>query len=326
MSSFDTILIAADFSEASREAFGAACSLARGGGSRLYVLNVMEPRYEPEPTTFLGDQTARFLRVARDPSEHESIKEQLREAYAPEQPQEVTYLATEGEAAEEILRASEEFGCELIVLGTHGRKGIRRLLAGSVAEAVLRRAKCPVLALRSQNGPRKDKPIQVILHPTDFSEASEAPLQVARLLARDFGSRLVLLYVMPTQLVVDGMMAVGIDPQAELDSLEVIRSRIDGPDLKHPVEVRLENGSAAFQILEVAENIGADLIVMGTHGRSGVGRLLMGSEAETVLRRADCPVLAVKGPAKAAVASTKSSVAVAAADGVDATGRSTIHA
>ena len=258
------------------------------------------------------------------PSEHETLKEQLHEAYASEHPLEVEYLTREGDAAEEILRASEAFGCDLIVMGTHGRKGLRRLLAGSVAEEVLRKAQSPVLALRSHHGPRGDEPIQVILHPTDFSEASEAPLRVARLLARDHGSRLVLLYVMPTQVVVDGMMAVGIDPQAELDSLEMIRSRIDGPDLKQPVEVRLENGSAAFQILQVAKDIGADLIVMGTHGRSGVGRLFMGSEAETVLRRAECPVLAVKGPAPAD-ASTKSPGAVADAENVDPKRKSSLH-
>ena len=325
MFAFHTILIAADFSEASRDAFQAACSLAREGESRLCVLNVMEPRYEPEPTTFLGDQTARFLRVPRDPSEHESLKEQLREVYAPDHPLEVQFLTREGDAAEEILRASESLGSDLIVMGTHGRKGLRRLLAGSVAEAVLRRAQIPVLALRSPHGPHREEAIRVILHPTDFSQASEAPLQVARLLARDHGARLVLLYVMPVQVVVDGMMVAGIDPQAELDSLEVIRSRVDGPDLKQPVEIRLENGSAAFQILRVAEEIGADLIVMGTHGRSGIGRLILGSEAETVLRRADCPVLAVKGAAPID-SSMKSPVAVPGAEKVDAMSGSTLEA
>lgn len=295
MSAFRSILIAVDFSEASHEAFRAACSLGYGGEGRVVVLNVLEPRYEPEPGGGFGAQSARYLRVARDRSDHEATREQLREAYAPVHPLEVEYQTREGDAAEEILRASNEIDCDLIVLGTHGRKGLRRLLAGSVAEEVLRKAQRPVLALRSQGVARGEQPILTILHPTDFSEASEASLRVARLLAREHGARLVLLHVTPTQVVVDGMMAVGIDPQAELDSLQMIRSRIDGPDLKEPVEIRLENGSAAFQILLVAEKIKADLIVMGTHGRSGLGRLFMGSEAETVLRRANCPVLAVKG-------------------------------
>jgi nucleotide-binding universal stress UspA family protein len=225
----------------------------------------------------------------------------LRAAYTTDQPLDVEYLTKEGDAAEEILRAAEDIGSDLVVLGTHGRTGLRRLVAGSIAEAVLRKARCPVLALRAQAVPRGEEPTRVILHPTDFSNAAEASLKVARLLARDHGARLILLHVAPIPVVLEGGM-VEVDPGVGLDSLDAIRARIDGPDLKQPVEVRVERGSAAFEILRVAEEVGAGLVVMGTHGRSGVGRLLMGSEAESVLRHARCPVLVVKGlvPAEAA--------------------------
>ncbi len=75
---------------------------------------------------------------------------------------------------------AEEIDSDLIVMGTHGRTGLRGLLAGSVAIAVLRGARCPVLALRSAEHPRETKEIRVILHPTDFSVDSEAALKVAR--------------------------------------------------------------------------------------------------------------------------------------------------
>jgi nucleotide-binding universal stress UspA family protein len=299
MTLFRTILVAADLSEGSREAFRAAGSLSRRDKTRVVVLHVMEPTYVPEDTVYFGDQSVRYIRVPREPSEHEALKERLREFYVPDPPFDVEYWTKEGDAAEEILRASEEIESDLIVMGTHGRTGVRRLLAGSIAEAVLRKARCPVLALRTQAVPRGEEPTRVILHPTDFSEAAETSLKVARLLARDHGARLILLHVAPIPVVFEAGMAVEIDPRVDLDSLDAIRERIDGPDLKHPVEVRLENGSAAFQILRVAEDAGAGLIVMGTHGRSGVGRLLMGSEAEYVLRRACCPVLVVKGPVSA---------------------------
>ena len=84
------------------------------------------------------------------------------------------------------------------------------------------------------------------------------------------------------------------DPQVCRDSLEGLRARYDGPDLKFPMQVRLGRGDSAAEILRVAGEIGCGLIVMGTHGRTGLGRLLMGSVAEAVLRRATCPVLAVK--------------------------------
>jgi nucleotide-binding universal stress UspA family protein len=302
MNLFRTILVAADFSESSREAFWVACALASEDKTRVFVLHVMEPRSVPETPGYVGRRTVRHLRIARDPPEHESLKERLREVYAPDQPLDVEYQTKAGEAAGEILRSCEEIQCDLIVMGTHGRKGLSRLLAGSIAEEVLRKAPCPVLALRSHDTPRRDEPIRLILHPTGFSEGSEAPLQVARLLARDQGARLILLHVTPNEVVLEGTIAVGIDPRADRDSLEVIRERLEGPDLKYPVEVRLARGWPATEILRVAEEVECGLIVMGTHGRTGLGRLLMGSEAEAVLRRAGCPVLVVKGHLPAAVA------------------------
>jgi nucleotide-binding universal stress UspA family protein len=99
------------------------------------------------------------------------------------------------------------------------------------------------------------------------------------------------LHVTPLDFVFEGMVAVGGDSRADHDYLEAIRERMEGPDLKCPVEARLERGDPAAEILRTADEFGAELIVMGTHGRSGIGRLLMGSVAEAVLRDAPCPVL-----------------------------------
>jgi nucleotide-binding universal stress UspA family protein len=288
---FRTVLLAADFSESSRGAFQVACALAREESTRVVVLNVMEPMYVPEPPVHFGPQSIRYLVIPRASSEHESRKRHLREVYVPDHPLDVDYQTKEGEIAEEILRCSEAMGCDLIVMGTHGRHGLGRLLAGSIAETVLRKAPCPVLALRRQAAPWRGEPIRVVLHPTDFSECSEASLQVARVLARDVGARLVLLHVTPLEVALEGGLAGGGDPGADRDALEVIRGQMEGPDLKYPVETRLERGDPAARVLRVAGEVGAGLIVMGTHGRSGLGRVLMGSVAEAVLRRARCPVL-----------------------------------
>jgi nucleotide-binding universal stress UspA family protein len=288
---FRTILVAADFSESSRGAFQVACALAREESTRVVVLNVMEPKYVPESPVYFGQQSVRYLPVARDASEHESLKRRLREIYVSDHPLDVEYQTREGETGAEILRSSEELGCDLIVMGTHGRSGLGRLLAGSIAETVLRKASCPVLALRGQEVPRRSEPILVILHPTDVSECSRASLHVARRLARDVGARLVVLHVTPVEVVLEGTLAGGGDPDADRDSLEEICEEMEGPDLKCPVETRLERGDPTAKILRVAGEIEADLIVMGTHGRSGLGRALMGSVAEAVLRRARCPVL-----------------------------------
>jgi nucleotide-binding universal stress UspA family protein len=281
------MLIAADFSEQSRRAFRVACSLAGETKSRLFVLHVVEKIDAIDHA--VSPSPAREGAWVYD----DDVKEQLSEFYAPTHSVDVKYLVKEGGKAEVILRTAREVGADMIALGTHGRTGLGRLLAGSVAEAVLRRARCPVLALSSWVYPESE-PMGVVLHPTDFSERSEASLRVARTLARDLGARLILLHVMPVEVVVYGTIPVPLDVPAVRDSLESLAKTVDGPDLKYPVVTRLAQGNFATEILRVAGEVGCGMIVLGTHGRSGLGRLLMGSVAEAVLRGSKCSVLTVK--------------------------------
>ena len=131
---FQTILVAADFSESSRQAFRVACSLARADKTRMIVLHVVEPLYVAEEPVYFGQQTVHFSVVERDPGEYESLQRRLRQSYVPDHPLEVEYRTRDGTPAEEILSSAEELGCDLIVMGTHGRTGLDRLLSGSVAE------------------------------------------------------------------------------------------------------------------------------------------------------------------------------------------------
>jgi nucleotide-binding universal stress UspA family protein len=142
----------------------------------------------------------------------------------------------------------------------------------------------------------------VILHPADSSDGSEVTLQVARSLARDLGAKLVLLHVVPFA-VFPSELGVPVDVRGYRDVMEAVREHLDGPDLKYPVEARLSQGDAAAEILRMAQEIGCDLIVMGTQGRTGLDRLLLGSVAESVLAKADCPVMVVKAPRRLAAPS-----------------------
>jgi nucleotide-binding universal stress UspA family protein len=139
-------------------------------------------------------------------------------------------------------------------------------------------------------------PIRTILHPTDFSDRSRNALQLAAALARDYRARLVLLHVLPRPVVAYGDGLVPPDPEdlrAEVRE-ELDRLTVPGPDL--PTDRRVAEGDPAGVILHLAREAPADLIVLGTHGRTGLGRLLMGSVAEQVVRRAPCPVLTVATP------------------------------
>ena len=129
---------------------------------------------------------------------------------------------------------------------------------------------------------------QTILHPTDFSERSGYAFQLACSLARDRGARLIVLHVMPVPLVQEKRFYQE-EMSAELN-------RLKAPDSQIQVEHLLEQGDPATQILRIAQETGCDLVVMGTHGRTGLDRLLMGSVAEEVVRRAACPVVTVKAP------------------------------
>jgi nucleotide-binding universal stress UspA family protein len=146
------------------------------------------------------------------------------------------------------------------------------------------------------------KPVQCILHPTDFSPRSRYSFRYACLLARELGARLVVLHVVPPPPVaMQGEMIAYLPPSDrqndELrDKLQEFRSEEPTVAIEH----FLEEGDPASVILQVAQTTPCDLIVMGTHGRTGLARLLMGSVAEAVVRKAPCAVLTVKVPTEKA--------------------------
>lgn len=140
-------------------------------------------------------------------------------------------------------------------------------------------------------------PFKTILFATDFSPASKVAFEVAGALARDYRARLIAVHVVePVQMGFSEFNAyVGPDEDKGL-AMEMLQA-LKSPAPTVTIEHRLLEGSAATVITETAEETGADLIVMGTHGRTGLSRLMMGSVAEEVLRRAPCPVLTIRGAA-----------------------------
>lgn len=152
-------------------------------------------------------------------------------------------------------------------------------------------------------------PIRTILFPTDFSDPSRAAFGFACSLARDYGAELVIAHVAGPPVL---MSANGVLPPIPVESdSDRLREELLGltpPDPRVRTRRELAEGDAVHEILRLAGEAKADLIVMGTHGRSGVGRVLMGSVAEAVLRKAPCPVLTVRGSIPAAVVGQLASV------------------
>jgi nucleotide-binding universal stress UspA family protein len=163
-------------------------------------------------------------------------------------------------------------------------------------------------------------PIKTILHPTDFSDRSEHAFRLACSLARDYRARLIILHVWPPPpLAVPGELLAVHQPTANYCSpeTEAALHRMHPSDPSVVVEHRLEEGDPASVILDTAHTSKADLIVVATHGRSGLSRILMGSVAEEIIRGAPCPVVTVKAPQPKAVSAT--SVASAKASIPEAT-------
>jgi nucleotide-binding universal stress UspA family protein len=143
---------------------------------------------------------------------------------------------------------------------------------------------------------------RTILHPTDFSRPAEEAFQLAASLARDHGARLVVLHVTPAaaefSASTEEVWKYKDHLWEEFHRLETLDPRIR----EVRIECKFVEGEPVDEILRVAKDIDCDMIVMGTEGRTGLGRLLMGSVAEKVLRRAPCPVLTVKAlPKRSAV-------------------------
>ncbi|MEX2401979.1 MAG: universal stress protein [Rhodothermales bacterium] len=200
-----------------------------------------------------------------------------------------------------ILDYADNQDVDLIVMGTHGRRGVSRLVLGSVAEEVVREAKCAVMTIRKPEGEVPDHvDMTSVLVPFDFSEHAEQALAHAKELAAAFGARIELLHVIEEQLHpafygITVQSIYDLDPDIEQKSVDHMKEAFEsiaGPDVRVAYEAR--GGSPAREIADYADEIGASLIVMGTHGLTGLEHFLLGSTTERVLRRAKVPVLALK--------------------------------
>lgn len=199
-------------------------------------------------------------------------------------------VARVGAAADVVLETVRESGAGLIAMATHGRGGAARLLLGSTAERILRESRVPVFLLRPfwsyellpPGGPEA-QPFRRILLPVDGSGLALCAAPAASAFAKRFGAEIVVLHVLQK----------GEDPTAVKAQLEDLKERfgIDGVRAR----TELERGDPAEAILSAAKSLKADLIALSTHGRSGLSRLVVGSVAEQVARRAESPLIVVRG-------------------------------
>jgi len=297
MSSFPTrILLATDGSEGARLAADTAATLVASTGSELHVVCVGPglPLYE------LPDYPARF---------EETAAAQKREAKRVLDT-EVKRLEDAGAAVAEarletderpdraIVRLAEELGAGLLVVGSRGLGGLRGALMGSVSDSAVHHAHCPVMVVR-------DEPLTFptrILMATDGSKDARLAADVALDLAAEFDSELHVTYVepMPARHIGLARLASDLPPEVIASVEEEAETKLaeqvgemgerDGEVTRAHARV----GSPATEIVALAEELEAGLVVVGSRGLGGLRRALMGSVSDSVVRHTHCPVMVVR--------------------------------
>jgi nucleotide-binding universal stress UspA family protein len=301
----DRILCPVDFSHFSSPALERAVRLGKWSGARVEVLHVVPPLLFAMPAGMGPSYYSDPLGVA--PPQRKQSAQSLADLVAPflgeGVPIEIKEL--DGEPWRVILDEAEAIPADLLVIGTHGRSGFEHLLLGSVTEKVLRRAPCPVLTVgHAPPHPRKGPLFRRILCAADLTQASEQTLEVALSLATENDSQITLLHVMETLPGDTGARLYLAVPEVGPLRYELVaeaRAQLKKavPDAARSfceVTERVETGAPWSEILRVADQMDADLIVMGAHTRGAVGRILFGSTTSHVVRRATSPVLVIHEP------------------------------
>jgi nucleotide-binding universal stress UspA family protein len=300
----ERILCPSDFSDFAERALRRAASMARWFEAKVTVLHIVQP----VPWIAPGAAWAAGIVVPQDLLRpvRDDLAKALENFVAAFRGEGVTLETRldDGDPARQIEAVAEALPADLVVMGTHGRSGFQRLLLGSVTEKVLHRAPCPVLIVGSADAVSPANPLfHRIVCAADLTQGSQAVLDTALSVAAESLARVTLLHVL------DGLPALSVSgPFRPTVDLAEVQMRMADQAREQLIEAarpardfcqvseRVETGKAWQEIIRVAEDIEADLIVMGSRSQAGLDRLFLGSTVNQVVRQAPCPVLVVRGP------------------------------
>lgn len=304
------LLCPIDFSDGSRRAFDQAMAIARWSGARVTLLHVVPP-----PVTSPAAPDAHLVASAGAlPTDHDTLRQEMqRFLEAPSTPRgDVDLLVREGPAAGEIVRQATLLRPDLLVMGTHGRSGLTRVVLGSVTEHVLHAAPCPLLVVPphlAEAVPATPALYSAILCPVDFSSTSAEAVRFAVSFARGSGGRLTLVHVLGHDLhdtpdLYDTMLSDRrlSDDDYQQRRVAYARERVleivpESAGVEYAVQIAGPGGPPAREILRIAAEQHSDLIVLGVQPHSGPDLRISGSTTHDVVRHAACAVLTLRGHA-----------------------------
>lgn len=288
------ILCAIDRSPSSLEAFEYAIALARWQSARLTLLEVVEEA--PLPGVSRAPKSDRVPNDTRT-----ALERDLRRVLTARRASDVKVeiVMRKGKVVQEILAQAKASRPDLVVIGSHGRGGVQRLVLGSVAEKVLRLATCPVLTVRGgvRRARRSRSPFETILCATDFSAAANKAVAYARRLAREAGAKLILMSAVERPFDEAAMWGAVAELQKSVESnaREALTRLLPRQAPQGPrAQAIVTTGKASASIIKVARARSVDLIVMGVSGRGALDVALLGSTTHHVIREGAWPVLTVR--------------------------------
>ncbi|HTW23714.1 MAG TPA: universal stress protein [Candidatus Baltobacteraceae bacterium] len=286
----DNILYLTDFSEPSEAALPFAAAVAREYGAKLYLYHALIPGAFVYSTPEL---IAAGLAAQEDTAESNMKRAEAQISGLPHE----TVIERASGVWPSLEQAIKDYQADLVVLGTHGRTGAEKLLLGSVAEEVFRRAHVPVLTIGpgARRGTHAGAKFRSVLYATDFSKESLAALPYAVSMAEENQARLILLHVMkPSSTPLSAREEQDLISNAIFQLHELLPV---GAELWCTAEAIVREGNPAEKIFEVAQEKGADLIVLGVRDRGthiGAATHLERATAHKVVAHATCPVLTVR--------------------------------
>lgn len=290
---FKRILCPVDFSDFSVSAYQYALTLAEYYKADLVTLHAVELSKYPY-ADYVG-ATGDFVEMSRAICEGGKVK--LREFMKPHSRPgvEPRLVVDEGNASDLILSYAQTHDIELIVMGTHGRRGLDRLVLGSTTNRVMRKACCPVLVVSNPahnvmtTGPDGKHRLSRILYCTDFSIHSEQARQYAISLAAEYAAELTMLHVATSAQDLEKAQTAIAGRRAELDKL------ISDNRLHLNVKTIVKCGKPYEEIVGYATELQAHLIIMTARGGDALDRAIFGSNTYRVIQLGPCPVLAIHG-------------------------------
>lgn len=285
------VLIASDLSEASDEALKQGVELAAGGPVALCHVIPDLGTHALLAQDYGADVNAQ---VALQPRLADALAAQFARLFPGTEATPELFIE-QGSDYDQILHRAETWGAELIALGTHGRRGLKRWLLGSVADQVVRAAHSPVLVARPS-------PRGAVLAATDLSEPGLPAIQAAATEAGRRKAKLVVMHAM--ELPREGDAAMGLlgalpalDPPEVRSQKRGLASQIINSALSSlgaQGEIIIAEEDPVEETLQLARSLPTELIVVSTHGRTGLARVVLGSRASQILEKAPCSVLVAR--------------------------------